>query len=73
MEGRTTNELVRIASAGGGLRFNGGGRVTDELVRIASATASGGGHLYLTGMSGRTTDEFVRIASAGQGRVTIES
>jgi hypothetical protein len=72
MEGRVTNDLVRIAAAGGGLKFNGGPRTAEDLIRIAAAIANGGGTLYLTGMSGRTTDDIIRIVSVGKGRVVVE-
>jgi hypothetical protein len=73
MERRTTTELIRIVSAGGGLKLEAGRRTTEELVRIASAAKSGGGLLYLSGLSNRTTDELVQIVSASKGRVVIES
>jgi DNA replication protein len=72
LRGRTVDELIRIASAGGGLRFDAAGRLTEELIRIASASKSGGGQLILIGMSGRLTDELIRIGAAGRGHVVFE-
>ena len=69
---RSTEDLVLIATAGGGLRFEGKARLTDDLVRIATAAKSGGGQLMLTGMSARLTDDLVRIATAGKGHVIFE-
>jgi len=34
---KTTDQLVRIASAGGGMILDATGKTTDQLVRIASA------------------------------------
>jgi hypothetical protein len=45
-ENRQTDELVRIAGAGGGFTLSAGNRQTDELVRIASA---GNGAVTLEG------------------------
>ena len=73
MESRMTNDLVKIASAGGGLRFDGGARMTNDLIRIAAATKNGGGQLFLSGMSSRMTDDIIRIVSAGKGHIVIES
>ena len=37
LENRTTEELIRIAAAGGGFRLSAGTRATEELIRIAAA------------------------------------
>lgn len=71
-ESRQTDELVRIASAGGGFTLSAGNRQTDELVRIASAASGKGSRVIFTGLSNRQTDELVRIASAGDGAVSLE-
>jgi DNA replication protein len=63
---------VRIAAAGGGIRFNVRGRSTDDLVRIAAAASTGGARLFLSGMSGRSTDDLIKIAAAGKGSVVFE-
>ena len=36
-QGRSTEDLVRIAEAGGGFRLEAAGRPTDDLVKIAAA------------------------------------
>ena len=69
--GRTTDDLVRVASAGAGFEMNPVGRTTDDLVRIASAMKNGGGTLTILGTIGRTTDDLVRIAAAGRGHVVF--
>lgn len=69
---RLVDDLVRIAAAGGGMRLNIGSRLTEDLVRIAAATKSGGGTLFLCGVSSRLTQDLVRIAAAGGGHVVFE-
>lgn len=71
-EMRSTDELVRIASAGGGFRLDASMRSTDELVRIASAASNKGSQVTFAGLKLRTTDELVRIGSAGKGTVILE-
>jgi len=39
-EGRSTNDLARIASARGGFEINMGARPTDDIVRIAAAASN---------------------------------
>jgi DNA replication protein len=65
-ETRQTDDLVRIAAAGGGFELNAGSRHTDDLVRIAAA-AAGRGRITLRGLSTRHTDDIVRISAAGKG------
>jgi len=72
LETKTTNDLIRIAAAGGGLRFNGGVRTTDELIRIAAAASGHGSRIFLSGMGARTTDDLIRISAAGEGAIVFE-
>jgi hypothetical protein len=69
---RLTNDLVRIASAGGGMRIDGSKRLTADLVRIASAASISGARVTMTGMGKRLTNDLVAIASAGKGAVSFE-
>ena len=69
---RSTDDLVRIAAAGGGFSLKAGSRTTDDLVRIAAAAANKGALLFLGGLDGRTVDELVRIGAAGQGSVVFK-
>ena len=66
---RTTEELMRIAAAGGGLTINGGARTVEDLMRIAAAAGSRGARVTLTGMNSKTTEDLIRIAAAGKGCV----
>ena len=69
---RSTNELVRIAAAGGGFRLDAAARSTDELVRIAAAASSNGARITFYGLGARSTDDLVRIGAAGKGSVFLE-
>lgn len=68
---RTTDELVRIALAGGGLELDASKRSTDDLVRIVLATGQKGAQTKVVNVASKSTDDLVRIALAGKGRVTI--
>ena len=71
-EPRTTEELIAIASAGGGFGIDAGPRSTDELVRIASAAARSRARVVFYHVHARSTEEIIRIASAGEGAVSFE-
>ncbi|NTH50941.1 hypothetical protein G6L09_08135 [Agrobacterium rhizogenes] len=66
---RTTDELVRIALAGGAIEMDVAARTTDDLVRIALAAGKGGGTWVFKGLYARTTDDLVRISLAAKGNV----
>lgn len=70
-EARSTDELVRIAAAGGGMEIKAAARTTDDLVRIAAAASNKGAKIYFRGLAARSTDEVVRIAAAGRGCVVF--
>lgn len=72
LEGRTTNDLVRVAAAGGGMRINVSGRTVNDVVRIAAAAKSKKAILFLIGLDGLTTNDLVRIAAAGDGAVVFD-
>ena len=71
MHNRTTDDLVRIALAGGGFEIDASSRTTDEIVRIASATGNRPSKLKVSNTGKKTTDDLVRIALAGIGSVFI--
>ncbi|TPM11507.1 hypothetical protein FJ960_01825 [Mesorhizobium sp. B2-3-11] len=70
--GRATNDLVQIASFGGGFTLDAAGRSTDDLVKIASFARDKGCRIILRGMNGRSTNDLVKIASSGNGCVHFE-
>lgn len=71
-EHKSTNDLIRIAAAGGGLTLTATHRTTDDLVRIAAAASGKGSRITFTGLSHRTTDDLVRISAACKGCVVLE-
>jgi hypothetical protein len=71
MEYSITDDLIKIAIAGGGFILDAGPRPTDDLIRMA-ISAKGKGRLTFRGMAPRTTDDLIRIAIAGGGHVTFE-
>jgi hypothetical protein len=69
---KTTDSLVRIAAAGGGMIIDCKGKTTDSLVRIAAATNQKGSKVIVTNLGSKTTDSLVRIGAAGQGNVIFD-
>jgi hypothetical protein len=69
--GRTTNDLERIAAAGGGFRIS-AMRGANDLVRIAVATSSHHARIVIYGTEGMTTEDLIRVGSAGKGAVSFE-
>ena len=69
---RSTDDLVRIVSAGGGVQLDAKSRLTDDLIRIAAAAKLSGAHVTFEGMSSRLTDDLVRIGAAGKGHVILK-
>jgi hypothetical protein len=61
---RTTDELIRIATAGGGFVLEVGRRTTNE---------RSGATVIFTNVAMRKTDDLAKIAAAGKGHVTFES
>lgn len=71
-ENRHTDDLVRIAVAGGGFTLSAGNRHVDDLVRIAVAASGKGARITFTGLGSRHIDDLVRISVAGKGCVVLE-
>ena len=70
---KTTDELVKIVAAGGGLVVEGGRRTTDELVKIAAAARHSGAYIVFKNTAMRKTDALIKIAAAGKGKVIFAS
>lgn len=64
-----TDDLIRIAFAGGGFTLKASTRSTDDLIRIAHAASSKGARVTFAGLRARSTDDFIRIGAAGKGSV----
>lgn len=71
-ESRSTDDLIKIASRGGGFILDAATRSTDDLVRIAARADGTKAKIILRGMKTRSTDDLVRIASRGGGAVIFE-
>lgn len=68
----TTESLVRIAAAGGGLVMDCKGHTVESLVKIAAATSQNGAKIILTNPYGLTVESLVRIGAAGNGNVIFD-
>ena len=70
---RTTDELVKIATAGAGFVIEARRRSTDELANIAAAAKRSGATVIFRNMTMRKMDALTRIGAAGKGHVIFES
>jgi hypothetical protein len=68
---KTTEELVKIVSFGGGIVID-ASKTTDDLVKIASFASGKGSRVIIKGASRKTTDDLVKIASFGKGTVIFD-
>lgn len=66
-----TNDIVRLAAAGGGFEIDVGTRSIEDLVRIAAAAGTNRSRVVFRGLTVRHLDELVRIAAAGKGCVSF--
>ena len=68
-EMKSTDDLIRIAAAGGGFEIKAGLRSTNDLIRIAAAASNHKSRLVFRGCGLKATDDLIRIAAAGKGAV----
>jgi hypothetical protein len=68
---KSTDDLVRIAAAGGGFTLDASLRSTNDLVRIAAAASEKGSQITFVGLKLRSTDDLVRIGAASKGCVVL--
>jgi len=61
---KTTDQLCKIAAAGGEIAINASVRTTDQLCKIAAACQDNK-RLILYGITEKTTDQLCKIAAAG--------
>jgi hypothetical protein len=59
---KATNDLIRIAAAGGGV-YVPATKSTEDLFQIAAAASDKGARIIVTKASGKATDDLVRIAA----------
>jgi len=71
-ETHLTEDLVRIARAGGGFRLNASTRKTEDLILIAGAAKIGGCNVVMIGMNARISEDIIKIAEAGMGHISFE-
>jgi len=69
---RTTDDLVKIAVAGGGLVLDASSKDANDLVKIATICGGANNTLYLKNCGGFDTTDLIKIAVAGNGHVVIE-
>lgn len=69
---KTTDELVQIASAGGGFSIDAAKLTNEEIISIASAASGRKSRITVLNVNMKTTDELVAIASAGNGCVVFD-
>lgn len=68
---KTTDDLVKIVSFGGGIVID-SSKTTDDLVKIASFAAGKGSRVVIKNADRKTTDDLVKIASFGKGAVLFD-
>ncbi len=64
-----TNDLIRIAAAGGGMVLDSKKIMINDLIRIAAASSSGTGKIILNNVNGILVDDLIRISAAGKGNI----
>jgi len=69
---RSTDDLVKIVAAGGGLILDAEGKSTDELMKIVRAAGKGEALVTIRNMGEKTTEELISLAAAGDGMVVFE-
>lgn len=68
---KMTDQIVKIAQAGGSIELDANDKMTDQLIKIAQAVKVGGGSLRLLNADSKMTDQLVKIAQTAPGRVTF--
>jgi hypothetical protein len=68
---RSTDDIVRIAAAGGGFTLDGASRSTEDLIAIAKAANNGQADIAFRGLAQRPIDDLIKIAEAGSGFITF--
>ncbi len=69
---KSTNDLVRIAAAGGGFHVKAGTKPVNDLVTIAAAASRNGARIVVSNSAHLPTDDLARIGAAGKGSVIFE-
>ena len=69
---KTTDSLIRIAAAGGGMKIDAKTKSTDNLIRIAAAASGKSARIEIANADNKTTDDLIRISAAGKGCVFLD-
>lgn len=69
---KTTESLIRIVTAGGGLILDCKGKSTESLTRIAEATKSKNSKITLINIGSKSTESLIKIVAAGNGNVVLD-
>jgi DNA replication protein len=69
---RSTDDLVKILAAGGGLVLDAGRKSIDDLMKIARAGAEGECLVTMRNVGEKTTEELIKIVTVGDGSVVFE-
>jgi hypothetical protein len=69
---RTTDDLIRIAAAGGGFIIESTGRSVNDLIRIAAAGSTHSARIVIRNAGRLSTEDMIRIGAAGKGSVQFE-
>ncbi len=67
----STDDMVRVLAAGGGLVIDATYKSTDELVRIAAAAGHSGAALHIHNLHYKSIDDLVRIGAASKGKAIL--
>ena len=68
---KSTDDLVKIVSFGGGVVID-SNKSTDDLVKIASFASGKGSRVVIKNAGRKSTDDLVKIASFGKGSVLFD-
>ena len=69
---RTTDELMRIAGAGGGFTLDAGSKSLEDLIKIAAASEYGKATVHIKNCGSFETLDLIKIAAAGGGHVDFD-
>jgi hypothetical protein len=68
----STDDLVKIVEAGGGLTLDAATKSKDELVQIATAATGSEAGVIFRNVTALAVDDLVEIAATGEGCITFE-
>lgn len=68
----SVDDVIRVATCGGGLKLNCQSFFVGDLIRIATVAKSKNAVLTLENSAALTVDDMLRLATAGSGVVIFE-